>query len=78
MSKKNNSPKLPRKYNACHQCQKRQVGCHSNCAAYLAFHEQNLAAADAREKAHKEMDDFVAVFANRQKDNQRKIRGKRR
>lgn len=79
MSKENNgSGLLPRKHNECYQCQKRQVGCHSHCAAYLAFRDHNLAMADARKKEHNEIDDFVAVFANRRKDNQRKIRDKRR
>ena len=78
MSKKNNSPKLPRRNTECYQCQKRQVGCQSHCAAYLAFRAQRLEEAEQRKKEHKEDEDFVAVFANRQKDNRRKIRGKRR
>lgn len=79
MSNKNTgSDLLPHKHNECYQCQKRQVGCHSHCAAYLAFRDQRLTEAEARKKEHKEWDDHMAVFANRRKDNQRKIRGKRR
>lgn len=69
---------LPHKYNECYQCQKRQVGCHSHCAAYLAFRDQTLEAAKRREKEHREIEDHVAVFANRRKDNERAIWRKRR
>lgn len=79
MSNKNTgSDLLPHKYNECYQCQKRQVGCHSSCAAYLAFRDQRLAVAETRKKEHKEIDDQMAVFARRQKDNERARRRRRR
>lgn len=79
MSKENSgSGLLPQKHNECYQCENRQIGCHSHCKSYLAFRDQRLAESDRRKKQHDEQDDFMAVFANRQKDNQRKSRGKRR
>lgn len=79
MSKETNSSGLlPHKYNECYQCQRRQLGCHSHCAAYLAFHEKRLAEAKARETEHKAIDDHFAVFSNRQKANARARRSKRR
>lgn len=79
MSKETNSSGLlPHKYNECYQCQRRQLGCHSHCAAYLAFRDQRLAESDRRKKEHDQQDDFMAIFANRQKDNRRRIKDKRR
>lgn len=79
MSNKNTgSDLLPHKYNECYQCENRQVGCHSHCKSYLAFRDQRLAESDRRKKEHDQQNDFMAVFANRQKDNRRRIREKRR
>ena len=79
MSNKNTgSDLLPHKHNECYQCENRQVGCHSHCKSYLAFRDQKIAEAERRKKEHDEHDDFMAVFANRQKDNRRRIKDKRR
>lgn len=39
------------KFDECKDCQKRQVGCHSQCRAYLEF---SKAAAEDREKRYQE------------------------
>lgn len=72
MSKENSgSGLLPQKHNECYECEKRQVGCHSNCKAYLAFRDQKLAEAENRKKKSQAIEDHLGVFARRQKDNER-------
>ena len=73
MSKENSgSGLLPQKHNECFECERRQVGCHSHCKAYLAFRDQKNAEAEERKKKAKAIEDHLGVFARRQKDNERK------
>lgn len=73
MSKENSaSGLLPKKHSECYECEKRQVGCHSHCKAYLVFRDQKNAEAEARKKSAEATSDYLGVFARLRKETERR------
>ena len=58
-------------YKECFHCQNRQVGCHSQCKAYLAFWHQKEIERDERKQKRLEDEDISGVFKNRVRYNDR-------
>lgn len=64
-------------YDKCLSCQKRQVGCHSSCKAYLAMRDNARRARAERMKQSREAGDVFSVRFGYQVKNDRARRKRR-
>ena len=64
MTQDHKNSKLPLthvKYTECKDCQKRQVGCHSQCRAYLAFPKSATEERERRFHKQEQQNDAIQV-----------------